>query len=659
MPVTFKKLRIFLASPSDVANERAKVQTVVDTLKPLADQVGLTLEVVGWEHAVPDMKRPQQVIFDQLKPASWDVFIGILWHRFGSPTGTNDQLAGKEHWSGTEEEFRTVYEWWQKYNKPRIMMYRCIRPVDPERLDLEQFKHVQDFFAEFQAVKNDKTHGEHPGLYQSFDSTEAFEKLLLDHLQKLLLEYSEKEKKQRLSPQTLVEITRVPNRTSSRNRKAMETIPETSEVSIYVSSDNSKFSARLDQYLEHSKHMVMLGTGLNIISQNVSRHEMLIRRARTDSYIEIYAANPFSPNVQTRLIEEEIAKPSPRIRKKGLVEWIVRLLKSRDELRDPSRLVVRLFPFYPTYALFIFDEQDYFFYPYGYTQLGNLSPVLHFSKANESHQVMVDFLQSQYLQVKDHSAEAELIFKLYHHEKVAPEDLVAFAVYLVPPSGSALYEFGSDVLGYDVRAAQVRTPGKWPHATGAAHDFGFHLTVADALYSASAKDLDLISREVEFVAQGFRPFTINLSLQKDFPNSKGIALVCEDKSGSLEAIHHEMVTRVYSKAAASNYSLGVASADRDLKEDQRRSALMIEHYYAPYILQRFKPHFSLLSSVPPEEKDKIYEEVKSFFEERAVETSLEVTHLAVMHRPSPKGHWEIRKQTEKELCEYALGDKKP
>jgi len=41
----------------------------------------------------------------------------------------------------------------------------------------------------------------HPGLYQAFDSTEAFEKLLLDNLQKLLLEYSEKEKGRAVSPQ--------------------------------------------------------------------------------------------------------------------------------------------------------------------------------------------------------------------------------------------------------------------------------------------------------------------------------------------------------------------------------------------------------------------------------------------------------------------------
>lgn len=94
---TLKKLRIFIASPSDVATERAKVETVAAALKPLADFIGVALETLDWRKAVPDMGRPQQVIFDQLQPTSWDVFIGILWHRFGTPPGGADPQTQKEY----------------------------------------------------------------------------------------------------------------------------------------------------------------------------------------------------------------------------------------------------------------------------------------------------------------------------------------------------------------------------------------------------------------------------------------------------------------------------------------------------------------------------------------------------------------------------------
>jgi hypothetical protein len=181
-----KKLRIFAASPSDMASERAKIETAAVTLKPFADHLGIVLEVVDWRAVVPDMGRPEQVILDQLKPTSWDVFIGILWHRFGTPPGAGDPQTRKEYLSGTEEEFQTVYRLWKQYGKPRIMMYRCTRAIPPDALDPDQFKRVKDFFAQFDAIK-----GEHPGLYQSFDTVKAFERLLLDNLQRYLSDHGE------------------------------------------------------------------------------------------------------------------------------------------------------------------------------------------------------------------------------------------------------------------------------------------------------------------------------------------------------------------------------------------------------------------------------------------------------------------------------------
>ena len=80
-----QKLRIFVSSPSDMAPEREKVTSTAQALKALADSLGLTLEVIDWSVVVPDMGQPEQVILNQLEPSSADIFIGILWHRFGTP----------------------------------------------------------------------------------------------------------------------------------------------------------------------------------------------------------------------------------------------------------------------------------------------------------------------------------------------------------------------------------------------------------------------------------------------------------------------------------------------------------------------------------------------------------------------------------------------
>ena len=133
-----EKLRIFAASPSDMATERATIEKVASSLKPLADHLDIVLEVVDWRAVVPHMGRAEQVILDQLKPTSWDVFIGILWHRFGRPPAGKDPQTQQEYLSGTQEEFQTAYRLWEQYKRPRIMMYRCTRAIPPDALDPDQ-----------------------------------------------------------------------------------------------------------------------------------------------------------------------------------------------------------------------------------------------------------------------------------------------------------------------------------------------------------------------------------------------------------------------------------------------------------------------------------------------------------------------------------------
>ena len=192
--------RIFVASPSNMSAERAKILSAAEVLRPLADNLQIALKVVDWRAVVPDMGRSEKIILDQLKPTSWDVFVGILWHRFGTP-------SGKEFQSGTEEEFSVAYRLWKRHGKPRIMMYRCNRPAPLDALDPNQFKRVKEFFAQFDALK-----GEHPGLYQSFDTTQGFERLLLDNLQRLLIEYGEQIRGKPVAPEVVQAFApKIPN----------------------------------------------------------------------------------------------------------------------------------------------------------------------------------------------------------------------------------------------------------------------------------------------------------------------------------------------------------------------------------------------------------------------------------------------------------------
>lgn len=180
----FKKLNVFIASPSDVATEKARLVAIVDQLNHgLADNLGIILEVKEWSQVIPSMGRGQKVIFDQLPVEQWDIMIGILWLRYGMPSGGSNPEQ-----SGTHEEFNAAYECWRKTSKPRIIFYRCIRsPEDVTKIDTDSLTKINVFFKQFE------TGGKNQGLYSTYDAISDFEGLVRHHLEKVLLEYSEQE----------------------------------------------------------------------------------------------------------------------------------------------------------------------------------------------------------------------------------------------------------------------------------------------------------------------------------------------------------------------------------------------------------------------------------------------------------------------------------
>jgi hypothetical protein len=157
--------RVFLASPGDVSIEREALTRVVDevnvTTGPLAQ---FSLEVVRWDtHTAPGAGRPQHVINEQIP--TYDVFVGVMWRRFGTPTG----VAG----SGTEEEFRIAYQRWERDNDLVLMFYFCQAPFYPNTLDeLDQMRRVLVFR---QALDG-------KALTWSYDGHESFEATIRKHL---------------------------------------------------------------------------------------------------------------------------------------------------------------------------------------------------------------------------------------------------------------------------------------------------------------------------------------------------------------------------------------------------------------------------------------------------------------------------------------------
>lgn len=125
------KVRIFVSSPGDVQRERDQLDKVVQelnsTLAALVPERGLVLELWRWEtdaHPGYGMGGPQNVIDRQAPIADFDIFIGIMWRRFGTPT--------EQRGSGTEEEFHAARQGWRANRRPReILFYFCEAPHGP------------------------------------------------------------------------------------------------------------------------------------------------------------------------------------------------------------------------------------------------------------------------------------------------------------------------------------------------------------------------------------------------------------------------------------------------------------------------------------------------------------------------------------------------
>lgn len=174
-------LTVFVASPSDVDEERNRLEEVIRELNiAWARELGIRLDLVRWEtHAYPSFGEDPQAVINAQIPDDFDLFIGLMWYRFGTSTGR----AG----SGTLEEFqRAKKRFDQAPSELQLMIYFKDAPVPlpPSKLDHRQLSKVGGFRSKL---------GKEGGLYWSFSTVGEFEKLVRLHLTRHVQAWRSKE----------------------------------------------------------------------------------------------------------------------------------------------------------------------------------------------------------------------------------------------------------------------------------------------------------------------------------------------------------------------------------------------------------------------------------------------------------------------------------
>ncbi|OQY80410.1 MAG: hypothetical protein B6D41_21105, partial [Chloroflexi bacterium UTCFX4] len=136
------RLRVLLATPADVASERALLTQLIHELSARArTRFGLDLELI----------LPTQAELGDAKSAVElaDIFIGAVWLQFGATAIESDKTNGENYFAGAESDFALALE--QAGGRAggwlRTVIYRSIRPpLDLLHLNVAEYTRVQQFF---------------------------------------------------------------------------------------------------------------------------------------------------------------------------------------------------------------------------------------------------------------------------------------------------------------------------------------------------------------------------------------------------------------------------------------------------------------------------------------------------------------------------------
>ena len=171
-------LRVFVSGPSDVAAEKVAAKEVVDAINryELAGKP-VQLQAVMFETDVaPGFGGEPQDVVDAQLGLDFDIYVGVLRDRFGTPTGA----AG----SGTEQEFGTAYDRWREDRRSCCLLIYFGESVQTNRdrttKSVQQLLKVMQF--------RDRVSGL-GGLYHPYGDVGSFKDSLRNHLVRVLNNY--------------------------------------------------------------------------------------------------------------------------------------------------------------------------------------------------------------------------------------------------------------------------------------------------------------------------------------------------------------------------------------------------------------------------------------------------------------------------------------
>ena len=176
------EFKCFIASPGDTVEERNICEEVFSEINDsLGKALSFKLSTLRWEKNVhPGVAEYSQQVINRQMDGNYDLFVGIMKTRFGTPT----PQAG----SGTEEEFNIAYEKCERKEIDNLFFYFGNPSVPVSEINVEQLQKVRNFRSRLENLGV---------LYMQFEDVDDFKKQLKQDFTNYLVKFFDSKKNQK------------------------------------------------------------------------------------------------------------------------------------------------------------------------------------------------------------------------------------------------------------------------------------------------------------------------------------------------------------------------------------------------------------------------------------------------------------------------------
>lgn len=317
MPTSITLYKVFLASPGDVEEERQLVKKVIDEINNGGYlSSGSKLELITWQtHTYPSIGVDAQEVINEQIDDDYDIFIGLMWNRFGTPTNRSE--------SGTKEEFERAFK--KNKSNPKsaevFFYFKTTPPLSLKDVDLEGLIKIREF------QKNLSDQGVY---YREFNQSHELEQLLRFGLINVIKDINGnvpitnkeivdimKEQDEFLE----VNVVDEPNFEDLGYIEALDAVQKESDVLIAI-------------YERMTKNMNTLGANVNSKTEKITlsaRLDQSSRMREIKRVVDQLSSNMFSYCKKTR---EELPKLNKQ--QKLLVKYYYAIVALQDSFSDTN-----------------------------------------------------------------------------------------------------------------------------------------------------------------------------------------------------------------------------------------------------------------------------------------------------------------------------------